>query len=172
MKYAIPNDQIKHEITENMALKRPPYTEPYQHIRSSYEPTAMLKYPPAPGAPLMPPALPQDLKYTQPVDMKYKPPENLSKTQFSADNLVKGYLLTYLLAGFQFISKRREKLIQTKGNSIIILIFGYNVGNLPSDCHMDSRPASTQHKRKAWKNQRQKVYRCHIYRHIQALFQC
>lgn len=91
IKYAIPNDQIKHEITENMALKRPPYTEPYQHIRSSYEPTAMLKYPPAPGAPLMPPALPQDLKYTQPVDMKYKPPENLSKTQFSADNLVKGY---------------------------------------------------------------------------------
>lgn len=91
MKYAIPNDQIKHEITENMALKRPPYTEPYHHIRSSYEPTAMLKYPPAPGAPLMPPALPQDMKYTQPVDMKYKPPENLSKTQFSADNLVKGY---------------------------------------------------------------------------------
>lgn len=91
-KYAIPNDQIKHEIPDNMAMKRPSYTEPYQHIRSPYETPSMLKYPPAPGAPIMPPGLPQDLKYTPPaVDMKYKPPENLSKSQFSADNLVKGY---------------------------------------------------------------------------------
>lgn len=92
-KYAIPSDQIKHEIPDNMVLKRPPYTEPYQHIRSPYEASPMLKYPPAPGAPIMPPGLPQDLKYTPPaVDMKYKPPENLSKSQFSADNLVKGYV--------------------------------------------------------------------------------
>lgn len=91
-KYAIPHDQIKHEIPDNMAMKRPPYTEPYQHIRSPYEPSAMLKYPPGPGVSIMPPSLPQDLKYTPPaVDMKYKPPENLSKSQFSADNLVKGY---------------------------------------------------------------------------------
>lgn len=70
-------------------MKRPPYSEPYHHIRSPYEPSSMLKYPP--GVPIMPPNLPQDLKYTPPaVDMKYKPPENLSKTQFSADNLVKG----------------------------------------------------------------------------------
>lgn len=91
LKYTIPNDQIKHEIPD-MALKRPPYTEPYQHIRSPYEPSAMLKYPPGPGVSIMQPSLPQDLKYTPPaVDMKYKPPENLSKSQFSADNLVKGY---------------------------------------------------------------------------------
>lgn len=92
-KYPIPNDQIKNELGENVALKRPPYTEPYQHIRSPYEaPSSMLKYPPAPGVPIMPPGLPQDLKYTPPaIDMKYKPPENLSKSQFSADILVKGY---------------------------------------------------------------------------------
>lgn len=81
----IPNDQIKHEISDNMALKRPPYSEPYQHIRSPYD----LKF--TPGAPIMPPSHPQDLKYTpSAIEMKYKPPENLSKTQFSADNLVKG----------------------------------------------------------------------------------
>lgn len=92
VKYPISNDQIKNEIIESGALKRPPYTEPYQHIRSPYEATSMLKYPPAPGVPIMPPGLPQDLKYTPPaIDMKYKPPENLSKSQFSADNLVKGY---------------------------------------------------------------------------------
>lgn len=93
-KYPIPNDQIKNEVIDNAALKRPPYTEPYQHIRSPYEPTSMLKYPPVSGgAPIsMPPGIPQDLKYTPPaIDMKYKPPENLSKSQFSADNLVKGY---------------------------------------------------------------------------------
>lgn len=91
-KYPVPQDQIKHENVENMALKRPPYAEPYQHIRSPYEQSAMLKYPPPPGAPGMLPGLPQDLKYTPPaLDMKFKPPENLSKAQFSADNLVKGY---------------------------------------------------------------------------------
>lgn len=93
VKYSIASEQIKHEAPENMALKRPPYSEPYpQHIRSPYEPSPMLKYPPGPGVPIMPQALPQDLKYTPPaLDMKYKPPENLSKSQFSADSLAKGY---------------------------------------------------------------------------------
>lgn len=43
-----------------------------------------------PGAPLMTPALPQDLKYTPPMgEMKYRPPENLSRSHFSTENLMK-----------------------------------------------------------------------------------
>lgn len=35
-------------------------------------------------------ALPQDLKYTPPMsEMKYRPPENLSRSHFSTDNLMK-----------------------------------------------------------------------------------
>lgn len=87
-------DAMKYEGPENMAMKRPPYSEPHQNIRSPYDVSPMLKYSDAlhkfPGAgPLLTPSLPHDLKYTPPADMKYRPPENLSKSQFSADNLMK-----------------------------------------------------------------------------------
>lgn len=43
-----------------------------------------------PGVPLMAPVLPQDLKYTPSMgEMKYRPPENLSRSHFSTDNLMK-----------------------------------------------------------------------------------
>lgn len=111
-------DHIKYEAPENMAMKRPPYSEPYQNIRSplgnfkeynlkinkftltsfyiSDLPTtsSMLKYSDAlhkyPVAPMLTSTLSQDIKYTPPTEVKYRPPENLSKSQFSADNLMKG----------------------------------------------------------------------------------
>lgn len=87
--------QIKYENNESPLSKRPTYAEPLQTLRSPYETTAMMKYSEAmqkyPGA-LAPPIASiaaQDLKYVSPADMKYRIPENLSKSQFSADNLMK-----------------------------------------------------------------------------------
>lgn len=85
-------ESIKYESGESSIIKRPPYPEPHQPIRSPYDPSQMIKY----GDPMqkfhgMPPiggGLP-DMKHISPADLKYRPPENLIKSQFTADNLIK-----------------------------------------------------------------------------------
>lgn len=94
-KYTPPvSESIKYEGGESSIIKRPPYPEPHQPIRSPYDPSQMIKYgdpmqkfhglPPPIGAVGLP-----DMKYLPPADLKYRPPENLIKTQFTADNLIK-----------------------------------------------------------------------------------
>lgn len=84
-------EQIKYENNESSIIKRPPYA-----MRSPYETSAIMKYNEAmqkhSGMHLAPvsSANVQDLKYPPAVDMKYRPPENLSKSQFSTDNIMKG----------------------------------------------------------------------------------
>lgn len=46
MKYPHPSEHIKFESAENMAIKRPPYSEPHSNMRSPYELSPMLKFPP------------------------------------------------------------------------------------------------------------------------------
>lgn len=46
MKYPHPSEHIKFESAENMAIKRPPYSEPHSNMRSPYESSPMLKFPP------------------------------------------------------------------------------------------------------------------------------
>lgn len=100
-KFIPPNSEppIKYENSDNTIIKRPPFTESHQNIRSPYENSQVLKY----SDPMqkyhgLPPSTrasphPQDLKYMPPLppgaDMKYKLPENLTKSQFTADNLMK-----------------------------------------------------------------------------------
>lgn len=87
--------QMKYESNEGPLAKRPAYAEPMPALRSPYETTAMmkynevlLKYPGVPPPPIPPPAA-QDLKYVSPAEMKYRTPENLSKSQFGADHALK-----------------------------------------------------------------------------------
>lgn len=45
MKYPHPSEHMKFESAENMAIKRPSYSEPHSNMRSPYESSPMLKFP-------------------------------------------------------------------------------------------------------------------------------
>lgn len=85
----ISSDSIKIEGQD--PIKRIGYSEPLQTIRSPYD-AMMQKYASGlPTAPIPPSGIAQNLKYGIPSDLqKYRSPENLSKSQFTADNLMKG----------------------------------------------------------------------------------
>lgn len=91
-KYTPPiSEPLKYESIENSIIKRLPYPDPHHPIRSLYDPAQMIKYgDPMQKYPGLPPpmGLP-DMKYLPPADLKYRPPDNLVKPPFSADNLIK-----------------------------------------------------------------------------------
>lgn len=94
-KYTPPiSEPMKFESIDHSIIKRPPYPEPHQPMRSPYDSAQMMKY----GDPMhkfhgIPPPVgaigPPEMKYLPPADLKYRPPDNLSKSQFSADSLMK-----------------------------------------------------------------------------------
>lgn len=91
-KYTPPiSEPLKYENVENSIIKRLPYPDPHHPIRSLYDPAQMIKYgDPMQKYPGLPPpmGLP-DMKYLPAADLKYRPPDNLVKPPFSADNLIK-----------------------------------------------------------------------------------
>lgn len=95
-KYTPPiSEPMKYEQGDNNAMiKRPPYQDLHQPIRSPYDPSQMIKYgdpmqkfhgiPPHMGVAGLP-----EMKYLPPTDLKYRPPEGLAKPPFSTDALIK-----------------------------------------------------------------------------------
>lgn len=94
-KYTPPiSEPLKYESGDNAAIKRPPYPDLHQPIRSPYDPSQMIKY----GDPMqkfhgLPPHMSvagfPEMKHLPSADLKYRPPEGLTKPPFSTDALIK-----------------------------------------------------------------------------------
>ncbi|KAG4079867.1 hypothetical protein HA402_014998 [Bradysia odoriphaga] len=93
-KYTMPPEALKYENEEGATgLNKHSYPEPHSAHRSPYDqPQSMMKF----GEQMskfhgMPPSAsnPQDLKYLQSAEMKYRVQDGSVKSQYSADNLIK-----------------------------------------------------------------------------------